>query len=179
MHYGKLWLGLGLVVACSFAVLGYFGSEIYRQAPPVPERVVTTDGNVVFTGQEIKDGQNVWQSLGGQEVFWSINIGLALMVLISLLPVGMMQAWASVTHGMWYARSAEFLQTDLMDRLRWLRVVGDTIFAVGIVGLGWFVLGLKTGWSVTGGVTKATVQREPVRPDACGAAAHRVEYCRE
>ena len=50
---------------------------------------------------------------------------------------------------MWYARSAEFLQTDLMDTLRWLRVVGDTIFAVGVVGLGWFVLGLKTGWSVT------------------------------
>lgn len=80
--------------------------------------------------------------------FWSINIGLALMVLISLLPVGLMQAWASVTYGMWYARSAEFMQTDLMDRLRWLRVVGDTIFAVGIVGLGWFVLGLKTGWSL-------------------------------
>ena len=35
---------------------------------------------------------------------------------------------------MWYARSAEFLQTDLMETLRWLRVVGDTIFALGIMG---------------------------------------------
>ena len=35
--------------------------------------------------------------------FWSINIGLALMVLISVLPVGLMQTWASVEHGMWYA----------------------------------------------------------------------------
>jgi nitric oxide reductase subunit B len=89
------------------------------------------------------------------------------MVLISLLPVGLMQAWASVTHGMWYARSAEFMQTDLMDRLRWLRVVGDTIFAVGIVGLGWFVLGLKTGWSLnasapwTDAVTGAAPRRLP------------------
>jgi nitric oxide reductase subunit B len=56
---------------------------------------------------------------------------------------------------MWYARSAEFLQTDLMDALRWLRVVGDTIFAVGIVGLGWFVLGLKTGWSISGSTSEA------------------------
>jgi len=80
--------------------------------------------------------------------FWSINIGLALMVLISLLPVGLMQAWASVEHGLWYARSAEFMQTDLMDTLRWLRVIGDTIFAIGVMALGWFVLGLKTGWSV-------------------------------
>jgi nitric oxide reductase subunit B len=80
--------------------------------------------------------------------FWAINLGLALMVLLSLLPVGLMQAWASVNHGMWYARSAEFLKTDLMDTLRWLRVIGDTLFALGAVGLGVFVLGLKTGWSI-------------------------------
>lgn len=92
---------------------------------------------------------HVWKTRLLGFCFWSINIGLALMVLISLLPVGILQAWASVAHGMWYARSAEFLQTDLMDRLRWMRVVGDTIFAIGIVGLGWFVLGLKTGWSVS------------------------------
>ena len=66
--YRKLWLGLAGVLAASFLVLGYFGTEIYRQAPPVPKRVVTTDGNVLFTGQQIKDGQNVWQSIGGQEV---------------------------------------------------------------------------------------------------------------
>jgi nitric oxide reductase subunit B len=80
--------------------------------------------------------------------FWSINIGLALMVLLSLLPVGLLPAWASVEHGMWHARSAEFLQTPLMDKLRWMRVIGDTIFALGAVTLGWFVLGLKTGWSL-------------------------------
>jgi nitric oxide reductase subunit B len=81
--------------------------------------------------------------------FWSINLGLALMVLLSLLPVGLLQTWASVEHGTWYARSAEFMQTPTMDRLRWLRVVGDTIFAAGLVALGWFVVGLKTGWSIT------------------------------
>jgi nitric oxide reductase subunit B len=80
--------------------------------------------------------------------FWAINIGLLLQVLLSLLPVGLMQTWASVTYGMWYARSAEFLQTDLMNTLRWLRVIGDTIFAFGALALGWFVVGLKTGWSL-------------------------------
>ncbi|MFA7342701.1 MAG: nitric-oxide reductase large subunit [Terrimicrobiaceae bacterium] len=83
--------------------------------------------------------------------FWSINIGLILMVLLSLLPVGLLQTWASVEHGMWYARSAEFMQTGLMDTLRWLRVIGDTIFAVGILVLGWFVVGLKAGWSLEPG----------------------------
>ncbi|HEX6984126.1 MAG TPA: nitric-oxide reductase large subunit [Planctomycetaceae bacterium] len=92
--------------------------------------------------------RNVWKTKLLAFSFWAINVGLALMVLLSLLPIGLMQTWASVNVGMWYARSAEFLQTDLMETLRWLRVVGDTIFAIGVVALGWFVFGLKTGRSV-------------------------------
>ncbi|WP_242920156.1 nitric-oxide reductase large subunit [Pontibacter liquoris] len=80
--------------------------------------------------------------------FWSINIGLTLMIVISLLPIGLMQTWASVEYGLWYARSMEFMQTDTMETLRWLRVVGDTVFAGGVVALAWFILGLKTGWSL-------------------------------
>ncbi|MFA7003979.1 MAG: nitric-oxide reductase large subunit, partial [Verrucomicrobiia bacterium] len=68
MNYKRLWFALAAVIVGSFAVLGYYGYEIYQQAPPVPTSVVTADGTVVFTGQEIKDGQNVWQSIGGQEV---------------------------------------------------------------------------------------------------------------
>lgn len=71
------------------------------------------------------------------------------MVLLNLLPVGLLPTWASVEHSLWYARSAEFLQTDLMNVLRWLRLIGGTIFAADAVALGWFVLGLKTGWSLT------------------------------
>ena len=70
------------------------------------------------------------------------------MVLISILPVGLAQTWASVKHGLWYARSAEFLQLPALQTIRWLRVIGDTIFATGALVLVWFVFGLKTGWSV-------------------------------
>ena len=80
--------------------------------------------------------------------FWAINLGLVLMVVLSLLPMGLLQTWASVEHGMWFARSAEFMQTPTMQTLRWLRVAGDTLFATGILALGWFVVGLKTGWSL-------------------------------
>jgi nitric oxide reductase subunit B len=64
----KLWLGFLAVMAISFSVLLYYGYEIYRQAPPIPDKVITTNGTVLFTGQDIKDGQNVWQSMGGQEM---------------------------------------------------------------------------------------------------------------
>jgi len=63
--------------------------------------------------------------------FWAINGGLAAMVLISVLPVGLLQTWASVEYGYWYARSAEFLHSGPMGTLRWLRVFGDTVFAAG------------------------------------------------
>jgi nitric oxide reductase subunit B len=79
--------------------------------------------------------------------FWGMNIGLALMVLLSLLPIGLAQAWASVEHGLWYARSADFLQLPAMHTLRWLRLVGDTIFLAGVGALAVFMLGLVTGWS--------------------------------
>ena len=84
----------------------------------------------------------------GANLFGALVLVAAVaMVLISVLPVGLLQTQASVSHGYWYARSAEFMQTDVMSTLRWLRVVGDTIFAVGIVALALFVLGLATGRS--------------------------------
>ncbi|HLV02525.1 MAG TPA: nitric-oxide reductase large subunit, partial [Acidobacteriota bacterium] len=68
MKYRGLWFGFIAVFVGSFAVLGYYGFEIYRVAPPIPERVVTTHGELLFTGEEIRDGQNVWQSMGGQQI---------------------------------------------------------------------------------------------------------------
>ncbi len=81
--------------------------------------------------------------------FWTINIGLALMVLISLLPIGFLQTWASVEHGYWYARSSEFLYSPLITTFKWLRAPGDIIFAVGITTLVLFVFGLATGHSLS------------------------------
>ena len=80
--------------------------------------------------------------------FWAINIGLLLMVLLSILPVGLAQTVASVKYGMWYARSAEFMQNPTLQNFRWMRVIGDTIFAIGTLGLAWFVIGIKAGWSL-------------------------------
>jgi nitric oxide reductase subunit B len=79
--------------------------------------------------------------------FWATNIGLLAMVTISLLPVGLMQTWMSVEQGYWHARSPEFLQTDVIATFRWLRVIGDTVFAAGAVALAAFVIGLRTGGS--------------------------------
>ena len=80
--------------------------------------------------------------------FWAMNIGLGLMVVLSILPIGLAQAVASVEQGLWWARSADFLQQPVLETLRWMRMVGDTIFLAGVGALLWFALGLKTGWSL-------------------------------
>lgn len=80
--------------------------------------------------------------------FWLTNIGLLVMVTVSMLPMGILQAIASIQHGYWYARSAEFMHTDTMQTLRWLRVPGDIMLAAGESLLVIFVIGLKTGWSL-------------------------------
>lgn len=84
-----------------------------------------------------------WNEKPIKWAFGLINIGLFAMVTISLLPVGLMQTYASVQEGYWYARSSEFLQTDLMQTLRWLRAFGDTIFAFGALALIYFVFDLS------------------------------------
>ena len=73
------------------------------------------------------------------------------MVVLSMMPVGMLQAWASIEHGTWYARSAEFMQSGSMQALRWMRAPGDILFALGAVLFAWFVLGLLTGHSYSKG----------------------------
>lgn len=89
-----------------------------------------------------------WDTRTLRFAFWSMNIGLSLMVLLSLLPIGLLQAAASIDQGLWYARSAEFLQQPLLQMLRWMRAIGDTVFTVGTVAFAWFVAGLHTGWSL-------------------------------
>ena len=71
--------------------------------------------------------------------FWSLNIGLAMMTFLSLLPQGVWQTYASIKHGYAYARSAEFIHSPVTEALVWARVPGDLVFTVGVAAFCWFV----------------------------------------
>ncbi len=62
--------------------------------------------------------------------FWGTNIGLALMVALSLFPGGVLQVWDVIQHGYWHARSLEYTATDAARFIEWLRMPGDLVFII-------------------------------------------------
>lgn len=67
---------------------------------------------------------------------WGLNIGLAGMILITLLPVGFMQMKVAFEQGYWASRAFDFYLDPLVNQLLWLRALPDTIFlVVGILPL--------------------------------------------
>lgn len=68
MSIKKLWIFLAVFMVASFAALGFLGREIHRQAPPMPAAVVDTSGTVIYTRDDIQNGQLAWQSMGGMQV---------------------------------------------------------------------------------------------------------------
>src|SRR5262245_16694363 len=108
MQYTRLWIALAVVIIGSFAVLGGVGIRAVRQAPPIPQQVVSADGRVLFERSAIQRGQGVWQSLGGQQIG---------------------SIWG---HGAYVAPdwSADWLHREAVARLdRWAREAGTGAFA--------------------------------------------------
>ena len=84
----------------------------------------------------------VWNEKLLRNSFWTLNIGLSMMALLTLLPLGLLQLNDVLKNGYWHARSAEFMGKPIIDLLVWLRVPGDTVFSIGALFLAWFVFRL-------------------------------------
>ncbi len=73
--------------------------------------------------------------------FWSINAGLMLMVVLDLFPAGAIQFKSVLDHGLWYARSNEFITGSAFESLTWLRGIGASVFLFGgVCPLTWFIV---------------------------------------
>lgn len=81
-----------------------------------------------------------WDSTKLKRAFWLLNIGLVAMVAFSLLPIGIIQAYTSITKGYSFARDSDLLYSPVVQTLKWLRMIGDTIFSVGIFYFCWFTI---------------------------------------
>ena len=121
----KYWIGFSAVIVLSFAVLGWVGVSIYQKAPPIPDRVLTTDGRVVIEEGLISRGQNVWQALGGMEVgsVWGHGSYVAPDWSADWLhreAVFILDAWADDEQGKLYGALSSDQQAVLRSRLQTL-----------------------------------------------------------
>jgi nitric oxide reductase subunit B len=68
--------------------------------------------------------------------FWGFNVGLLVMTLVTLFPIGIAQAWTSYRDGLWVARDASFFERPFVSFLGQFRIVPDTIIIVlGVIPL--------------------------------------------
>ena len=63
--------------------------------------------------------------------FWSLNIGLAWMLFVNLVPIGIIQLYDSFQNGYWHARQIDFFLQPSVRVLEWLRLPGDLLFIIG------------------------------------------------
>jgi len=75
--------------------------------------------------------ETAWNERLLKLIFWSLNIGLGLMFLITLLPVGLMQVMTAYTDGFWLARNAAFYNRPIIQLLGNLRMLPDMIILLG------------------------------------------------
>jgi nitric oxide reductase subunit B len=85
--------------------------------------------------------------------FWGLNIGLAMMLLLSLFPSGVLQLRDVVENGYWHARSLAYTSQTLPRLLEWMRTPGDLVFIfLGAIPvaiamcLGYVSLWTRRGW---------------------------------
>ncbi len=107
-----------------------------------------------------------WDSKWLARGFWGLNLGLGLMLVLSLIPSGIYQITQSLEYGTWYARSAEVVQSPFMRACTWLRMPGDVLFSLGALAVILFTfkaVGGVWGWRSAEEAAKAPAPNvEPV-----------------
>src|SRR5262249_25204 len=76
-----------------------------------------------------------WKEKWVMASFWALNIGLMGMIVLSLVPIGVLQAIESFDNGFWSARSLDFYQQPIVKTLLWVRMAPDTVFILGVLPL--------------------------------------------
>jgi len=94
--------------------------------------------------------------------FWGLNIGLAMMLVLSLFPSGVLQMHDAVENGYWHARSFAYTSGAVPRLLEWLRLPGDLVFIVFgaapvvlAMCLGYLALWTQRGRATSQGEAKA------------------------
>ncbi len=126
-------------------LVNYYEHATYMTQNHAHAAMFGVKGNVALAGllfccQHLFE-KSAWSEKLVRTAFWSLQIGLALMMFLDLFPVGLYQIYVVLTDGFWHARSADIIQGPVFVTLTYLRMIGGSIFVVGgLLPLIWFVL---------------------------------------
>ncbi|MCF3593269.1 cbb3-type cytochrome c oxidase subunit I [Rhodobacteraceae bacterium LMO-12] len=130
-------------------IINYFEHSTYLTGNHAHAAMFGVKGNIALGGMLFccqhlfKD--KAWNRKLIRISFWSMNIGLAMMMFLDLLPAGLYQFWVVLEEGFWYARSQEVIQGEVFRTLTMMRSWGGLVFTLGgVIPLVWFILSRAT-----------------------------------
>lgn len=126
-------------------IVNYYEHGTYLTGNHAHAAMFGVKGNVALAGLlfccQHLFARHAWSERLVSASFWALQIGIAMMMVLDLFPVGLYQLAATLSHGFWYARTQEFLSEPVWQTLTWLRSIGGSIFLFGgVLPLVWFVL---------------------------------------
>ena len=134
---------LGIII--NLPIMNYFEHGTYLTINHAHAALMGVYGNIslaafLFASKLlIKPGR--WNQRIIRFSFWSINSGLMLMVVLDLFPAGAIQFKSVVEQGLWFGRSADFIEGGVFKSFTWLRGIGASVFYFGgVLPLAWFVI---------------------------------------
>jgi nitric oxide reductase subunit B len=126
-------------------IVNYYEHGTYLTGNHAHAAMFGVKGNVALAGMLFCCMQlfhkSAWNPKLVRTAFWSLNIGLAMMMFLDLFPVGLYQTWVAFTEGTWYARSQEIVTGPVFVVLTYCRSLGGAVFVIGgLLPLIWFIL---------------------------------------
>lgn len=134
---------MGIII--NLPIMNYFEHGTYLTINHAHAALMGVYGNIsiaamLFASRMLLKPER-WHKKFIMGVFWSINAGLMLMVLLDLFPAGAIQFKVVVERGLWYGRSEAFIGGKTFESLTWLRGIGATLFFLGgVIPLAWFMV---------------------------------------
>lgn len=129
-------------------IVNYFEHATYLTGNHAHGAMFGVKGNIALAGalfccQHLFKTES-WNPRIIKTIFWSLNIGVALMMFMDLFPAGLYQFYIVLKDGLWHARTQETINGTVFQTLTFFRSLGGTLFAFGVVTLIWFVLSRGT-----------------------------------
>ncbi|MDH5594372.1 MAG: cbb3-type cytochrome c oxidase subunit I [Gammaproteobacteria bacterium] len=125
-------------------IVNYFEHATYLTGNHAHAAMFGVKGNVALAGvlfccQHLFRSES-WNPAIIKLSFWTLNIGVALMMFLDLFPAGLYQLFIVLEDGFWLARAQETITGTVFQTLTYFRSIGGLVFVVGVLSLIWFIL---------------------------------------